>query len=108
MHLTAVDMIDKAERILPFEDEDIARVIAERMEAKGITLHRGSLLFSLSCCWSVNDSCVQQSRSPTHLPPTLFFAGAQLVSMKRVGDEVEYVIDTPAPAKVSRPPPCSK
>lgn len=58
---TKVYLIDRAERILPFEDEDVARVCAKNLEARGVTVHRR----------------------------------AHLVSLARVDDEVEYVIEHP-------------
>ena len=56
---TKVYLIDRAERILPFEDADIARLCSTNLEAKGVTIHHR----------------------------------ASLVSMQRVGDEVEYTIE---------------
>lgn len=56
---TKVYLIDRAERILPFEDADIARVCSTNLEAKGVTIHHR----------------------------------AQLVAMRRMGDEVEYTIE---------------
>jgi dihydrolipoamide dehydrogenase len=56
---TKVYVIDRAERILPFEDPDVARVCSTNLEAKGVTIHHR----------------------------------AKLVSMRAVGDEVEYTIE---------------
>lgn len=44
---TKVYLIDKAERILPFEDEDIARVVAHNLEQNGVTIHHGAALESM-------------------------------------------------------------
>ena len=41
---TKVYLIDKADRILPFEDEDIAELISESLENNGATIHHGSSL----------------------------------------------------------------
>ena len=41
---TKINLIDQQPRILPFEDEDIAQVIASRFESMGITIHRASKL----------------------------------------------------------------
>jgi dihydrolipoamide dehydrogenase len=41
---TKVHLIDRAERILPFEDEDVSDLIAREMERKGITIHRNAKL----------------------------------------------------------------
>lgn len=56
---TKVYVIDRAERILPFEDPDVARVCSTNLEAKGVTIHHR----------------------------------AKLVSMRVVGEEVEYTIE---------------
>jgi dihydrolipoamide dehydrogenase len=55
---TKVNLIDRAERILPFEDVDVSRLCSNNLERKGVTIH----------------------------------GRASLISMKRVGDEVEYTI----------------
>jgi dihydrolipoamide dehydrogenase len=39
---TKVYVIDKADRILPFEDEDVSKAINDIMIAKGITVHHGA------------------------------------------------------------------
>ena len=44
---TKVYLIDRADRILPFEDEDIAGVIAENLVKKGVTIHHGCGLETL-------------------------------------------------------------
>lgn len=44
---TKVFMIDKAERILPFEDEDIASVVAHNLEENGVTIHKESQFESM-------------------------------------------------------------
>lgn len=41
---TKVFLIDKADRILPFEDEDVVKVVENSMEAHGVTIHRNSAL----------------------------------------------------------------
>lgn len=56
---TKVYMIDRAERILPFEDADVARVCANNLQHKGVTVHQR----------------------------------AKLISMAKVGDQVEYTIE---------------
>lgn len=45
---TKVYLIDKAERILPFEDEDTSRVCSRNLEAKGVTVHHRAKLHSLA------------------------------------------------------------
>ena len=41
---TKVNIIDKGDRILPFEDEDVVKVIERNMENSGILIHRNSRL----------------------------------------------------------------
>lgn len=44
---TKVNLIDKGERILPFEDEDVVKVIEETMEQRGVNIHRNSRLIRM-------------------------------------------------------------
>jgi len=44
---TKVHLIDKGARILPFEDEDIVRVIERNMENSGVLVHRNSILIRM-------------------------------------------------------------
>ena len=41
---TKVNLIDKGDRILPFEDEDVVRIIERNMENNGMLIHRNSRL----------------------------------------------------------------
>lgn len=41
---TKVNIIDKADRILPFEDEDISQTVTENLERNGVTVHHNSSL----------------------------------------------------------------
>ena len=41
---TKVFLIDKAERILPFEDEDVAKVVTDNLELQGAHVHSGASL----------------------------------------------------------------
>src|SRR6218665_2507473 len=41
---TKVNLIDKADRILPFEDEDIAGIVKNNLEANGAHVHHGASL----------------------------------------------------------------
>ena len=41
---TKVNLIDKADRILPFEDEDIAEIVKNNLEANGAHVHHGASL----------------------------------------------------------------
>lgn len=44
---TRVFLIDKGDRILPFEDEDVVKVIEQNLEANGVTIHRNSQLIDM-------------------------------------------------------------
>lgn len=44
---TKVYLIDRAPRILPFEDADVASVCATNLEAQGVTIHRQATLIAL-------------------------------------------------------------
>ncbi len=41
---TKVYLIDRQDRILPFEDEDISEIVSENMEEKGVTIHHNAQL----------------------------------------------------------------
>ncbi len=58
---TKIYIIDRAERILPFEDEDIARLCAKNLEKKGVTIHHKSKLLSMEV---VNDKVVYTLEHP--------------------------------------------
>lgn len=44
---TKVYVIDRAPRILPFEDEDVSRVCSTNLEAKGVTIHHRATLLEM-------------------------------------------------------------
>lgn len=44
---TKVNLIDKGDRILPFEDEDVVKVVERNMENNGILIHRNSRLIAM-------------------------------------------------------------
>lgn len=44
---TKVHLIDKGDRILPFEDEDVVEVIERNMEESGVLIHRNSRLIKM-------------------------------------------------------------
>jgi len=44
---TKVHLIDKGDRILPFEDEDVVKVIENNLEKKGVLIHRNSKLVEM-------------------------------------------------------------
>ena len=44
---TKVYLIDRADRILPFEDEDVSRICSTNLEGKGVTIHHQAKLLSM-------------------------------------------------------------
>jgi len=44
---TKVHLIDKGDRILPFEDEDVVRIVERNMENSGVLIHRNSRLVDM-------------------------------------------------------------
>ncbi|MCB0492214.1 MAG: NAD(P)/FAD-dependent oxidoreductase [Cyclobacteriaceae bacterium] len=44
---TKVHLIDKGDRILPFEDEDVVKIIERNMENNGVLIHRNSKLIRM-------------------------------------------------------------
>lgn len=42
-----VHIIDKSSRVLPFEDEDISKVVSDHFESKGVTVHNNSKLLDI-------------------------------------------------------------
>lgn len=44
---TKVHLIDKGDRILPFEDEDVVRIVERNMENNGVLIHRNSRLVAM-------------------------------------------------------------
>lgn len=44
---TKVHMIDKGDRILPFEDEDIVEIVEQNLESKEVLIHRNSKLIDM-------------------------------------------------------------
>jgi dihydrolipoamide dehydrogenase len=45
---TKVHLIDKGDRILPFEDEDAVRIVERNMENNGVLIHRNSKLVKMT------------------------------------------------------------
>ncbi len=45
---TKVYLIDKQDRILPFEDEDLSFIVAKNLEQNGVHIHRGASLESMN------------------------------------------------------------
>ncbi len=52
---TKVYLIDKADRILPFEDLDVATVVSDSLKAQGATIHSGASLKRMD----IKENCVE-------------------------------------------------
>ncbi|MEM7156965.1 MAG: NAD(P)/FAD-dependent oxidoreductase [Myxococcota bacterium] len=77
---TKVYLIDRAERILPFEDVDVSRVCATNLEAKGVTVHHRARLCSMR---AVGDEVEYTIEHPTGGRETIRVDNA-LISIGRV------------------------
>jgi dihydrolipoamide dehydrogenase len=79
---TKVHLIDKGDRILPFEDEDIVRIIERNMENNGVLIHRNSRLITMK---KVNDR-VEYELEYTDGSREVFNVEKALVSVGRVAN----------------------
>lgn len=86
--MTKVHLIDKGDRILPFEDEDVVRVIEQNLEAKNVLIHRNSQLIEMTV---VNDK-VHYVLEYTDGSKEVFMVEKALISVGRVPN-YENLID---------------
>jgi len=77
---TKVHLIDKGDRILPFEDEDVVKVIEHNLEAKNVLIHRNSQLTEMKV---VNDK-VQYILEYTDGSKEAFMVDKALISVGRI------------------------
>ena len=77
---TKVHIIDKADRILPFEDEDISMVVQNNLEAKGAIMHRNSNLERME----IKNGKVEYELSFSDGRTEIFTVDKALVSVGRV------------------------
>ena len=77
---TKVHLIDKGDRILPFEDEDIVNVIEENLERNGVLIHRNSQLIRMD----KKDDHVEYELEYTDGRKEVFEVEKALVSVGRV------------------------
>ena len=77
---TKVHLIDKGDRILPFEDEDVVRVIESNLEANGVLIHRNSQLVDMT----VKDGNVVYTLEYTDGRKEVFQVEKALVSVGRI------------------------
>jgi dihydrolipoamide dehydrogenase len=79
---TKVHLIDKGDRILPFEDEDVVSIIERNMENNGVLIHRNSRLIAMK---EVNNR-VEYELEYTDGSQEIFNVEKALVSVGRVAN----------------------
>ena len=77
---TKVNLIDKGDRILPFEDDDVVRVIETNMERKGVLIHRNSKLTRMK----IVDGRVEYELEYTDGKKEIFNVEKALISVGRI------------------------
>jgi dihydrolipoamide dehydrogenase len=77
---TKVHIIDKGDRILPFEDEDVVKVIERNMESKNVLIHRNSKLIDMK----VENEMVVYTLEYTDGSKEVFKVEKALVSVGRI------------------------
>jgi dihydrolipoyl dehydrogenase len=80
MKCTKVHLIDKGDRILPFEDEDVVKVIEENMEENDILIHRNSRMIRMD----IVDGEVEYELEYSDGRKEVFHVEKALVSVGRV------------------------
>jgi dihydrolipoamide dehydrogenase len=77
---TKVHLIDKGNRILPFEDEDVVKIIERNMENNGVLIHRNSKLIRME----IKNGRVEYELEYTDGGKEIFNVEKALVSVGRV------------------------
>lgn len=77
---TKIHLIDKGDRILPFEDEDAVRIIERNMENNGVLIHRNSRLVRMT----IVNGRVEYELEYTDNTHQIFNVERALVSVGRV------------------------
>ena len=80
MRTTKVNLIDKGDRILPFEDEDVVKVIEQNMEAHNILIHRNSKMIRMD----IVDGEVEYELENVDGSKEIFHVEKALISVGRV------------------------
>lgn len=94
---TKVHLIDKGDRILPFEDEDVVRVIERNMESNGVLIHRNSRLVRME----VKNGRVEYELEYINGTTEVFQVEKALVSVGRVPN-YEGLWDSSVPINITR------
>ena len=76
---TKVYLIDKGDRILPFEDADVAKMVTENLEANGVTIHKNSSLVRME----IKDNQVEYELQYTDGRTEILHVQKALVSVGR-------------------------
>ncbi len=77
---TKVHLIDKADRILPFEDDDVAAMVGSNLERNGVLVHKNSNLKSMK----ILDGMVEYELEYTDGRIEIFTVEKALISIGRV------------------------
>jgi len=77
---TKVHLIDKGDRILPFEDEDVVEVVEKSLEKRGVLIHRNSRLTDMK----IVEGTVQYNLEYTDGSTEVFVVEKALISVGRV------------------------
>jgi dihydrolipoamide dehydrogenase len=76
---TKVHLIDKGDRILPFEDDDVVKVIERNMENSGVLIHRNSKLIRMD----IKDGVVEYELEYNNGGKEIFHVAKALVAVGR-------------------------
>ncbi|MEQ1732294.1 MAG: NAD(P)/FAD-dependent oxidoreductase [Bacteroidia bacterium] len=79
---TKVHLIDKADRILPFEDEDVSSTVTENLEKNGVVIHKNSSLVRME----IKDDKVEYELLYTDGRREIISVEKALISVGRVGN----------------------
>ncbi len=94
---TKVSLIDKGARILPFEDEDVVRVIERNMENSGVLVHRNSHLIRME----IKNGRVEYEIEYDDKTKATFNVEKALISVGRVPN-YEDLWDTSVPITINK------
>jgi dihydrolipoamide dehydrogenase len=94
---TKVHLIDKGDRILPFEDEDVVSVIERNMENSGVLIHRNSRLIRME----IKNGRVEYELEYTDGKKAIFNVEKALVSVGRTPN-YEDLWDEKVPINISK------
>jgi dihydrolipoamide dehydrogenase len=89
---TKVHLIDKGARILPFEDEDVVKVIERNMENSGVLIHRNSRLIRME----IKNGRVEYELEYDDTSKEVFNVEKALVSVGRIPNYEELWDDSVA------------